>query len=278
MTEADGWPRFSAACPRDRARRGLPGAAGQSVDEYVTLFGQHANRLSEQLPDFPAAVSGRWAMSAALLTPDAGYLVNLCAFFSPEPIAAELLLRPAVAVDDPPGLGESCGPRAGSVRRPANCTGCHWSRSTAPLTISGCPVSPGHHEGSAQAEPGRVVPCLPGSRGYPARRIQPGPSGPGQQDPVYDLSWPHIQSERNFLYTANPALRRLIIDQVRRLHLGGWKAEAMQFGQDALKVWRERLGPDDLHVLTLAVEVAAAMRVLGSAARHESCPERRSAC
>ncbi len=82
----------------------------------------------------------------------------------------------------------------------------------------------------------------------------------------YDLSWPHIESERNFLYTANPALRRLVIDQVRRLHMGGAQVEAVQFGQDALKIWRERLGPDDLHVLMLAVEVAVAMRVLGSAA------------
>ena len=55
-------------------------------------------------------------------------------------------------------------------------------------------------------------------------------------------------------------LRRLIIDQVRRLHLRGGHVEAMRFGQDTLRVWRERLGPDDLQVLTLAVEVAIAMQ------------------
>ena len=52
-------------------------------------------------------------MSTALLTPDAEHLFNLCAFFSPEPIAGELLLENARAVSHPPGLGEflSSSPR-----------------------------------------------------------------------------------------------------------------------------------------------------------------------
>ena len=40
----------------------------------------------------------------------------------------------------------------------------------------------------------------------------------------------------------------------------------MRFGQDTLRVWRERLGPDDLDVLTLGVEVAIAMQLDGHAA------------
>jgi hypothetical protein len=33
-------------------------------------------------------------------------LFNLCAFFSPEPIAAELFLQDTAGIDNPPGLGE----------------------------------------------------------------------------------------------------------------------------------------------------------------------------
>ncbi len=40
----------------------------------------------------------------------------------------------------------------------------------------------------------------------------------------------------------------------------------MRFGQDALEVWRDQLGHDDLQVLSLAVEVAIAMRWDGHAA------------
>ena len=68
------------------------------------------------------------------------------------------------------------------------------------------------------------TPCWPS----PIRVILTG----GRFDAVYDLSLQHLESERNFLNTANPALRRLIIDQVRRLHLRGGHVEAMRFGQD----------------------------------------------
>ncbi len=87
---------------------------GQSVDDYLSQFDQNAHRLlSEQLPELPESVSRTWAMSTALLTPDAEHLFNLCAFFSPEPIAGELLLENAHAVSDPPGLREflSSSPR-----------------------------------------------------------------------------------------------------------------------------------------------------------------------
>src|SRR5208337_3603801 len=80
-----------------------------SVDEYLTRFAENAHQLlSEQPgdPDLPAHISGTWAMSTTLLTPDAEHLFNLCAFFSPEPIAAELFLQDTAGIDHPPGLGE----------------------------------------------------------------------------------------------------------------------------------------------------------------------------
>lgn len=76
----------------------------------------------------------------------------------------------------------------------------------------------------------------------------------------------HLEYDHSFLNTENPALRGLVINQVRRLHLRGGHVEAVQFGQDALEVWREQLGPDDLQVLTMAVEVAIAMQLDGRAA------------
>ena len=94
----------------------------------------------------------------------------------------------------------------------------------------------------------------------------PGNPDRGSNDATYDLSLQHLESDRNFLNTSNANLRRLIIDQVRRLHLRGGHVEATQFGQDALRVWRERLGRDDLQMLSMAVEVAIAMRLDGHAA------------
>jgi tetratricopeptide (TPR) repeat protein len=241
---------------------------GQTVEDYLARFADNPHRLlSLQPPDFPASVSTTWTMSTALLTPDAEHVFNLCAFFSPEPITVELVLNKGDVVGDPPGLSEvlSSTPR--------------FRAATSQLHRLSLAKVDGAHD---QIQMHRVVQAV--TRGqlrqnrhdmYLAYRAavdtllaesNPGNPDRGGNDVAYDLSLQHLESDRSFLNTSNPALRRLIIDQVRRLHLRGSHVEAMQFGQDALRVWRERLGRDDLQVLTLAVEVAMAMRLTGHAA------------
>jgi tetratricopeptide (TPR) repeat protein len=94
----------------------------------------------------------------------------------------------------------------------------------------------------------------------------PGNPDHSSSDQTYDLSLQHLESDYRFVYTKNPALRALIIDQVRRLHLRGGHVEAMRFGQEALQVWRRQLGEDDRQVLAMSVEIAIAMYIGGRAA------------
>ena len=42
-----------------------------------------------------------------------------------------------------------------------------------------------------------------------------------------------------------PALRRLIINQVRRLHMRGGFRDSLALGEEALKAWRETAGTDE---------------------------------
>jgi Tetratricopeptide repeat/NB-ARC domain len=241
---------------------------GQNVEDYLTRFSQNPDLLlSEKIPDSPAFVSATWTMSTALLTPDAEHLFNLCAFFSPEPIAADLILQNAHAITDPPGLREFLST---STRFRAAAIQMH---RLSLVKVDGA---------RDQIQMHRVVQAVTRSqlrqnrpemfRAYRAAvdtllaESNPGNPDRGGNDATYDLSLHHLESERDFLDTSNPDLRRLIIDQVRRLHLRGDHVEAMQFGQEALKLWEERLGGDDLHVLTMAVEVANAMRLDGRAA------------
>jgi len=241
---------------------------GQSVDDYLTRFAENAHRLlSEQVPDFPASVSATWTMSTALLTPDAQHLFNLCAFFSPEPIAGDLFLSNAQAVSDPPGLREflSSSPRfraASSQMHRLSLVKVDGARDQIQVHRVVQAVTRG------QLRQNRPEAFLAYRSAVDILLAESNPGNPdrGSNDEVYDLSLQHLESDRNFLNTVNPALRRLIIDQVRRLHLRGAHVEAMRFGQDTLRVWRDRLGPDDLQVLTLAVEVAIAMQLDGHAA------------
>jgi tetratricopeptide (TPR) repeat protein len=240
----------------------------QSVDDYLAQFDENAHRLlSEQPSDFPAPVSATWAMSTALLTPDAEHLFNLCAFFSPEPIAAELFLQNAHAVSDPPGLREFL---SSSHRFRAAASQLH---RLSLAKVDGARDLIQMHRVVQAVTQGRLRQNRPDIfRAYRAAvdvlLAESNPGNPDRRgnDAIYDLSLQHLESDRRFLNTSNPALRRLVIDQVRRLHLRGGYVEAVQFGQEALRVWRERLGEDDLQVLTMAVEVAIAMQLDGHAA------------
>ena len=234
---------------------------GQSVGDYLSEFDQNAHRLlSEQLPELPEAVSHTWTMSTALLTPDAEHLFNLCAFFSPEPIAGELLLENAHAVSDPPGLREFL---SSSPRFRAAASQMH---RLSLVKLDGARDQIQMHRVVQAVTRGQLRQQHDSFLAYRAAadtllaESNPGNPDRAANDAVYDLSLQHLESDHSFVRTGNPALRRLIIDQVRRLHLRGSHAEATRFGQEALQVWREQLGPEDLEVLTMAVEVAIAMR------------------
>jgi hypothetical protein len=223
---------------------------GHSVDGYLSRFEENAHRLlNEQPGEFPASVSATWTISTELLTPDAEHLINLCAFFSPEPIAVELCLNHARAISDPPGLRELL---SSPPKFRAAATKMH---RLSLVKLDGARDQIQMHRVVQAVTRGQLRQNRPDA--YLAYRdavdILLAESNPGNPDragldAVYDLSLQHLESERNFLNTANPALRRLIIDQVRRLHL------------------RERLGPNDLHLLALSVEVAIAMQLGGRAA------------
>ena len=241
---------------------------GRTVDDYLRRFEENPHSVpSDQLSAFPAQVTATWLMSAGLLTADAERLFNLCAFFSPEPIAAELFLQNAHAVSGPAGLREFLSSSS------------RFRAAASQLERLSLAKVDGARD---QIQMHRVVQAVARGqlqhnradlfRAYRAAvetllaESNPGNPDRGINDAAYDLSLQHLESDRSFLSTADPALRRLIINQVRRLHLRGGHVEAVQFGQDVLQVWRDRLGPDDLQVLTLAVEVAIALRLDGHAA------------
>ncbi|HTR93369.1 MAG TPA: FxSxx-COOH system tetratricopeptide repeat protein [Trebonia sp.] len=243
---------------------------GQTIQEYLTRFTDNAHQLLSEQPadvDLPAPVSGTWALSITLLRPDAEHLFNLCSFFSPEPIAAELFLQPVDGIDEPQGLAEflSSPPRFRAA-------------ATQLHRLSLARVDGAHdliqvHRVVQAVTQGRLQSHrIEAFRAYRAAadtllaRSNPGNPDQAGSDPVYDLSLQHLESDYRFLRTRNPELRTLIIDQIRRLHLRGGHVEAMRFGQDALDVWRARLGEDDAQVLALSVEVAIAMYLGGRAA------------
>lgn len=246
---------------------------GQSVEEYLARFTDNAHQLLSEQPmdaDLPAPVSGTWAMSITLLSPDAEHLFNLCSFFSPEPISARLFLQPVAGISEPPGLAEFLSAEHRGQRFRAAATQLH--RLSLARVDGARDVIQVHRVVQAVTQGRLQVDRIEMYRAYlvaaDALLATSNPGNPdlGSNDHIYDLSLQHLESDYRFLRTENPALRTLIIDQVRRLHLRGGHVEAMRFGQDALEVWRESLGHDDPQVLALSVEVAIALYIGGHAA------------
>ncbi len=243
---------------------------GQSVDEYLTRFAENAHQLlSEQPgdPNLPTHISGTWTMSTRLLTPDAEHLFHLCAFFSPEPIAAELFLQDTAGIDHPPGLREFL-----SSPHRFRATESKLHRLSLVKVDGARDLIQMHRvvqavtQGRLRQDRTEMFYAYRDAVDTLLANSNPGNPDHSSSDATYDLSLQHLESDHRFLHTDNVALRGLIIDQVRRLRLRGAHLEALQFGQDALRIWRERLGENDLQVLTMAVEVAVAMYVGGRAA------------
>ncbi len=241
---------------------------GQSIDDYIARYKKGIQQVPNELrSDFSLPVMATWAKSTSLLTADAENLLNLCAFFSPEPIAVELLLQNAHAVSQPSELSDLLSSRyrfrrALRLLSRLSLIKVDWARDEVQVQRVVREAARGRLRTTDQAmfaNYQRVV-------GSVLAASNPGNPDRRANDAIYDLSLPHLEFDDDLYKAASPELRQLTIDQVRRLELRGRHIEAVRFGQDVLQAWKTRLGPTDLQVLRLAVEVAIAMRLAAQAA------------
>lgn len=240
---------------------------GTNVDMYLKMFNENPLELLSQAVDidYPQVVATTWSISTRRLGVDATELFNLCAFFSPEPIAEELFLAGGEDPQMPRSLREVLiDPRRfrQAVRRLHRYSLAKIDGKRNVLTV---------HRVVQAVTRGQVEVERPEASGEyrTAAHILLAASDPRNpdrenNDAQYDRSVQHLRPS-GAIETDNRALRRLIINQVRRLHLRGGHEEGLRLGEEALAVWRRKLGANDEQVLHLAVEVGIAMRLAGRA-------------
>ncbi|MGA5898600.1 FxSxx-COOH system tetratricopeptide repeat protein [Streptomyces venetus] len=237
----------------------------RSASSYLEMFEENAHDLfSEHVDmDYPRVVATTWSISSRQLGPDATELFNLCAFFSPEPMAEELFLTGGRNVRAPEALAEVLA----DTRR--------FRQAARRLHRYSLAKADGKrnvlivHRVVQRVTRGQIAierpeDCEAYRTAVHTLLASTNPRNPDREsnDAQYERSLQHLVPA-GALHTDNPDLRQLIVDQVRRLHLRGGHEESLRLGEAALKVWREKWGRDDERVLQLAVEVGIALRLAG---------------
>lgn len=240
---------------------------GTSVQEYLKLYRANAHRLLASDVDisYPHAVATTWSVSRETISPESDALFKLLAFFAPEPISEELLLQPGrtVSLSLPEPLDRVLTETA-EFRRAA--------RGLARFSLAR--INPVRNmiqvhrvvQAVTQGQLTREDPESAARFRATAHSLLAAsdPNAPDRDDSseVYERSRQHLVPS-GALKSDDRLVRRLILNQVRRLHRRGGFAESLSLGELTLEAWRREFGPDDRYTLALAVEVGFAMRRVG---------------
>jgi tetratricopeptide (TPR) repeat protein len=238
---------------------------GATVRSYLELLHTNAHKLFAADVDipYPRAVATTWTVSRQTISPEADALFKLLAFFAPEPIAEELLLQPGKvtapteplqrALNDPSEFRRAARELARFSLAKIN-----GVRNVIQVHRVVQAVTQGQllrEDAEAAAEFRAVAHSLLAAS---------DPNAPDRDDSeeAYERSRQHIVAS-GALESSDEYVRRLVINQVRRLYRRGGFTESLNLGEAALAQWQQLFNPDDRQTLALAVEVGSALRRTG---------------
>jgi MinD-like ATPase involved in chromosome partitioning or flagellar assembly len=240
-------------------------ATAMSAHSYLDILDEHLPRIldSPPTPDYPHPAAQIWRLSQQRLRESnraAAHLVELCAFFAPEPIPTSLLSSPgmvdALAREDPslrdPLLYGSLVreiTRYGLARQDSFVQALRMHRLVQNVIRSD--LTP-----EVARERQRQVHAILAAE----RRGDPDDSASW---PAYQRMLPHLEPT-GALESDDRDVHQLVIDMVRSLRSRGDLASSRDLAARVLKTWRARYGDDDPSVLRIRSEQANTQRSLGA--------------
>jgi len=247
------------------------------VGDYLRALADRTTDVLSLSPpaDYPRSIAATWDISIARLredSPAAVRLLQLCAFFAPEPVSAHLLygkemLRELRAYDPSLQEGLLLGRVIGEIGRFALAkvgqigNGIEVHRLVQAVIRSRLTEEERHQARHV------VHTVLAGAR----------PDGDEPTDdpanwPRFAAIWPHVRAS-DAAGSDRAEVRRLLIDQVRYLWKRGALAAARQLAEDVLARWRPRFGEDDLQYLYLRAQLGNVLRSQGRYAQARALNE-----
>lgn len=237
---------------------------GMPADEYLRLFDQQAAELmmSDPPPDYPLSVAAAWNVSLERLKknhPASLQLLQVCAFFAPEPISRRLLTNVrdapvppelAAALSDPIRLGRAIRQinRYALARINHSTDTIQLHRLVQLVLINQMPdalkeqMRNGAHRLLSKGDPG-----------------EPTNSRHWQQ---YGDLLPHVFSSRA-VQSSDPWVRQLVLNEAQYMYSWGDHEGARQLAEEAYQTWKRADGEDSEHVLMAAKLYSDALRILG---------------
>jgi hypothetical protein len=240
---------------------------GTSPTDYVAqLSTRSAQVLALNTPeDYPVPVAATWRLAFDRLraqSPAAARLLQLCAFFAPEPISLSLLYSDQMIgalVTSDPRLREK-RMLAQLIREIARFSLAKVDRGRNTIQVHRliqdvirASMETEDEINTATHEVHRVL--------VGARPKEGGSDNPGNWD-QYELIWKHLGPSRAAECDEDDT-RQLLIDRMRYLWRRGAFSEALAFGSRLADLWTQRLGPDDMQTLYLRFHIANVLRSQG---------------
>lgn len=237
---------------------------GMPADEYLRLFEQHAFELmaGDPPPDYPLSVAAAWNLSLERLQrddPAALQLLQVCAFFAPEPISRRLL----TAIRDapvPPELAATLNDpiRLSRAIRGVNRYGLariNHSTNTIQLhrLIQRVLINQMPDELKAQL---RTAAHTLLAHGDPVE-----PSSPEQWERYGELL-PHVLSSRAVM-SDDRWVRQLVLNEIEYMLGWGDYEGSRDLAREAYETWAHADGENNEHALRAAKFYGDALRFLG---------------
>jgi MinD-like ATPase involved in chromosome partitioning or flagellar assembly/tetratricopeptide (TPR) repeat protein len=239
---------------------GMP--AGTYVEQLETQLTQV---LSLNPPsDYPVPVVATWNLSFERLrqrSPAAVRLLQLCAFFGPEPISMSLLysdemIRSLVPLDERLREKLVLGQLIREIGRFALAKVDQGSNSIQIHRLVQAVIR------AQMPDPAQLSACHEVHHILVGARPRQGDTDDPENWPRYDWIWPHLTASRA-PECEEEETRQLLIDRVRYLWKCGEFESALTFGGRLVEAWSVRLGPDDWQTLHLRFQLANVLRSQG---------------
>ncbi|MER7578217.1 FxSxx-COOH system tetratricopeptide repeat protein, partial [Streptomyces sp. NPDC126514] len=226
---------------------------GMPADEYLRMFEQQANELmlSDPPVDYPLSVAAAWNVSLDRLRknhPAALQLLQVCAFFAPEPISRRLLtgVRDApvppelnAALSDPIRLGRAIREinRYALARINHNTNTIQLHRLVQRVLIT------------QMSEP--LKSQMRGGAHRLLAKYDPDEPAASHQWKQYGDLLPHVLNSRA-VESKDPWVRQLVLNEIQYMFSWGDHQGSLDLAREAYTTWREADGDTAEHVLIAA--------------------------